>query len=126
MTLQQPQSEQLQMQILYSPQVVAEFMPVQSEIDPSGQWYQDDGFAQMTPPPQFPIEQHACPQTPRGVLDAHEEQLGDRRMGIVAPDWMADLSNIKSEESEAMHVSEIIMSKYLNLDGYDVQYDGAS
>jgi hypothetical protein len=42
-------------------------------------------------------------------------------MGIVAAGRMVDPSNLNSE---AIDVSE--MSKYVNLDSYDVQYDGAS
>ena len=102
----------------YSPQFLIEF--VQGEIDSSTQWHQNDGFTErQIPPPQFPVEQLACPQTPRGVLGIHgdsPEQLVDRRMGC-----MADPSNLNPE---AMDVSE--MSKYLNLDDYDVYYDGAS
>jgi hypothetical protein len=106
----------------YNPQFLSmEF--VQGEIDPSSQLHQSDVFAerQMIPPPQFPEEQHACSQTPRGVLGAHGEQLVDRQMGIVAAGRMVDPSNLNSE---AIDVSE--MSKYVNLDSYDVQYDGAS
>jgi hypothetical protein len=107
------------------PQIAMVF--AQDEINPSSQWHQMGEFVQpqMISPQLLQLEQDhdVYLQTPRGELGDHGGQLAHQWMGmpVDAADCMADPFNL---DSEAMDVSE--MCKYVNPDGYGVQYDGAS
>jgi hypothetical protein len=101
---------------------------MQGEINPRSQLHQTDGIAQCPTIslPQFQVQHHDAYhlQAPPGVavFGAHAEQLAHRQMDTNAADCMADQSSLNSGDM----VYKMMYDEYVNNDGCEVFYDGAS